>query len=472
MLVLKKCVRLDEDKAVSTLLSAIKGRWWDLLNGFWFVPGLISLCGPLLALLFLWLDHVLGTRHLPFLFTGNATAASGILSAIAASFIAALGLAFSITIVTLQLVTSQFTPRALRGFLADRVTQSVAGGFLGIFAYALLVLTAVRDPSPTSAGFIPALSITIAIGLSILGLVLLLLFFHHTAESIQIYNITARLARETLRAIDHLYPTWGNGSPTEEGTSLVQRWKASQTPQPIYATRSGYVQSIAFHHLLRAFARLGPGLRMHLAVCPGDFVTRETVIAEVWFPQELEEAAVSLIRRGVIVLNQRDMVQDAAFGIRQLADIALRAMSPAVNDPTTAVNCIQYLQAVFEHLAHRALPSAIHHVDDGSSVLVMRYRTFHEYLQALVEIGRVSTNNARVADALLAALQAVAQITESRGRERIRLLGVIAEAIAHPAIQDARTELDRSQLTERLKHIEQITQVRSEQVPGGEQTSV
>src|SRR5437764_11684004 len=84
VLVLKRCVRSDEDKTVSTLLSAIKCRWWDLLNGFWFVPGLISLCGLLLALLFLWLDHVLGTRHLPFLFTGDATAASGLLSAIAA----------------------------------------------------------------------------------------------------------------------------------------------------------------------------------------------------------------------------------------------------------------------------------------------------------------------------------------------------------------------------------------------------
>jgi uncharacterized membrane protein len=124
-----------------------------------------------------------------------------------------------------------------------------------------------------------------------------------------------------------------------------------------------------------------------------------------------------LIRRSVIVLNQRDMIQDAAFGIRQLTDIALRAMSPAVNDPTTAVNCIQYLQAVFEHLAHRALPSAIHHAADGSSVLVARYRTFHEYLQAFVE-------------------------------------------------------LDRTQLQEHLKRIEQVTQVRSEYVPEGEQTSV
>ncbi len=454
------------------MLSLIKSRWWDLVNGFWFVPGLIAICGPLLALLFIWFDHQLGPFHVPFLFNGNSTAATGILTAIAASFMAVLGLVFSITIVTLQLVTSQFTPRALRGFLADRITQSVAGGFIGIFAYSLLVLTTVRDPAQGDAGFVPALSISIAIVFGLLGLVLLLLYIHHTAESIQINNITARLARETLHALDHLYPMWGNGPVTEDGTKLVKQWSSEAVPQCIYPQRSGYVQSIAFHHLMRAFDHQGSGLRMHLDVCPGDFVTPEKVIAEVWPVHRHEEALISLVRRSVVVLNQRDMVQDAAFGIRQLADIALRAMSPAVNDPTTAVNCIEYLQAIFEHLARRTLPSAIHRLHDGTSILVMRYRTFYEYVQVFAEIGRVTTQNARVADALLAALESISTIASQEGQERLPLLGANAQAIALPAIADARTELDRTLLVERLKRIEQITQVRTEQVPTREQMAV
>lgn len=152
--------------------------------------------------------------------------------------------------------------------------------------------------------------------------------------------------------------------------------------------------------------------------------------------------------------------------------ISRRAMSPAVNDPTTAVNCIQYLQAVFEHLARRALPSAIHRFSDGSSVLVMRYRTFHEYLQVCIEIGRVTTDNARVADALLAALEATTRIALEEGKERLPLLGAMAEAIAHPAIEDARTDLDRTLLVERLKRIEQMTQIRTEDISRAEQTSV
>jgi uncharacterized membrane protein len=454
------------------MLSLIKSRWWDLVNGFWFVPGLIALCGPLLALLFVWFDHQLGPLHVPFLFNGNSTGATGILTAISASFMGVLGLVFSITIVTLQLVTSRFTPRALRGFLSDRITQSVAGAFIGIFAYALLVLTTVRNPSQGDAGFVPALSISFSIVLGFLGLVLLLLFIHHTAESIQINNITARLARETLHALDHLYPTWGNGPVTEVGTDFVKQWSSEAVPMRIYPQRSGYVQSIAFHYLMRAFDHQGPGLRMYLNVCPGDFVTPEKVIAEVWPVHSDEEALISLVRRSVVVLNQRDMVQDVAFGIRQLADIALRAMSPGINDPTTAVNCIDYLQAIFEHLARRTLPSAIHRLHHGSSILVMRYRTFYEYLQVFAEIGRVTTQNARVADALLAAIESIATISSQEGQERLPLLGANAQAIALPALADARTELDRTLLMERLKRIEQITQVHTEQVPTREQMAV
>ena len=108
----------EEDMLVQTLPSTLQARWRDLLDGFWFVPGLIALVGPVLAFLCLQIDHRVGSTHLPFLFTGNATAASTLLSAIAGAVMAVLGLVFSITIVTLQLVTSQFTPRALRGFLS------------------------------------------------------------------------------------------------------------------------------------------------------------------------------------------------------------------------------------------------------------------------------------------------------------------------------------------------------------------
>lgn len=442
---------------MQTYPGTFQARWQDLLDGFWFVPGLIALVGPVLASLCLAIDHHVGSIQLPFLFSGNASAASTLLSAIAGAVMAVLGLVFSITIVTLQLVTSQFTPRALRGFLADRMTQSVAGSFLGLFAYALFVLTAVHDPAQAGPGFIPVISISVAIGFSLLGLVLLLLFFHHTAESIQVFNITAKVAKETISAIDHLYPALGNGSQMEDGRALVEQWEASGSPRHLRAPRSGYVQSIAFHHLRHAVESIGPDLRVYLVVCPGDFVTKDSILMSVWISREIEEKEVTALLRSVILSNQRDMLQDAGFGMRQLTDIALRAMSPAVNDPTTAVNCIQYLQAIFEALVRCPLPSIVHHLYNGLDHVVMRSRTFEDYLQAFVEIGRVTTGNARVADALLGALEAVAVVASKEQQERLPVLTTVAHAIVTPAVQDARTELDRSYLLKHLDRLEQRT---------------
>src|SRR5262249_39687612 len=147
-------------------------------------------------------------KHVPLLFSGGAAEASTILSIIAGSLITVAGLTFSITIVVLQLLSSQYTPRSLRSFLQDRVTQVVAGGFFGIFAYSLIVLMTVRDPAPFDPGFLPTVSITVGINLGLLGLALLLIFIHHIGQIIQVSDIAARIAMQTMRAIDTSYPIW------------------------------------------------------------------------------------------------------------------------------------------------------------------------------------------------------------------------------------------------------------------------
>ncbi len=325
-----------------------------LLNTFWFMPALISLIGPLLAIIFLNLDHYLNPDRGMFIFSGGVTEANTILSTIAGSLITVAGLAFSITIVVLQLVSSQYTPRALRGFLQDRVTQAVAGGFFAIFAYSLIVLGAIRESSaPADGGFLPALSITIAIGLGFLGLALLLIFVHHTGRIIQVSDIAAHLTVQTMQAIDQLpYAEWESKALQKGKVSqLIQTWYTEEESAHIQATRPGYVQRIELVHLIRSHLFAGLHLRLH--VCPGDFVTEETLIAEIWPAQAVNEERRKSIHKNIIIERERDIAQDVRFGVRQLADIALRALSPAINDPTTGVLCIKYLQAVFEHLVDR-----------------------------------------------------------------------------------------------------------------------
>src|SRR6266702_8807625 len=138
---------------IANFTRAFKDYWRHLVNGFWFVPLLISLLGPLLALFFLALDHFVGQVDRTFLFSGGAAEASIILATIAGALITVVALTFSITIIVLQLVSSQYTPRALRGFLQDRVTQVVAGSFFAISVYCLIVLTTIPDSSAPGQSF-------------------------------------------------------------------------------------------------------------------------------------------------------------------------------------------------------------------------------------------------------------------------------------------------------------------------------
>ena len=383
--------------------KAFEDSWRLLLNTFWFVPAVVSFSGPLLAYLFLTIDARLQPGQTVFVFHGGTAEASTLLSTIAGSLITVAGLAFSITIVVLQLVSSQYTPRALRGFLQNRVTQVVAGGFFAIFAYSLLVLAAMREPSATDHGFLPALSVTVAIGLGFLGLALLLIFVHHTGRMIQVSEIAAHLAAQTLQTINRPYPEWAGEERTEEDVSrLIQTSQTEDEPARIQATRPGYIQRIELASLM--WHLLSPGFHLRLLVCPGDFVTEETVIAEIWPSDMADVDVVRALRQHIAIERERDIAQDARFGIRQLADIALRALSPAVNDPTTGVLCIKYLQAVFERLVHRLPHPNIYRYAGGTSTLEIRQPTFEEYLEVFAEIGHYAGGNVRVITTLLTAL--------------------------------------------------------------------
>lgn len=403
---------------VSKMLSKY---WRDLLNVFWFIPGLVSLLGPLLALCFLTLDHTIGRAEHFLIFSGGAAEASIILSTLAGSLITVVGLTFSITIVVLQLVASQYTPRALRGFLQDRLTQVVAGGFAAISAYCLIVLTTIQDLSSPAARFLPALSITVAMGLGFLGLVLLLIFIHHAGTVIQVAYITAHLARQTMRAIDLQAQGWMSEAVEEDSPPVPSQhnegFACLRAPHP------GYIQRLALVTLLKDLHR--PGLSLHLLICPGDFVTEETVIARVW-PAEAADVCRKVLRHCISIEHERDVLQDPRFGMRQLADIALRALSPAVNDPTTAVLCIHYLQAVFERFVRVPPQPHAFHFAHGASVLEIRQPGFQEYLDLFLELGRYAGGNTRVLTALQTALK---QVTEAAAPHTIQELQALSKKI-------------------------------------------
>jgi uncharacterized membrane protein len=428
--------------------ASLHARWRNALYGFWLVPGAIVVAFGALALLLIAIDRGLETGDVDALFGGDAEAAREVLSTVGMAIATIAGVVFSITVVTLQLVSSQFTPRALRTFLSDRVTQVTAGVFVGTFVYCLLVLRTVRDDDEGVGGFVPALSVTVSYVLGIAGLVLLLVFIHHVASSVQVSSIAARLARDTLAAMGRLYPEpYGDPEDDESAAELAEAWR-SDDPEPVVAhpERPGYVQSVGLDDLVEAIG--SQGVRLHVMARPGDFVTERTPLVAVWGVEGADRArVVAAVQRSVTVAGEREITEDAAFGLRQLADIAVRALSPSLNDPTTALTCIGYLQAAIERLAGRTLPRPSRRFENGTQALVER-RTFADHVDdAFLDVGRHAAREQRVAGAVLAALAAAAEAAAAaRAHGRVAHLVETAERIGELTLLETSAEADRERI--------------------------
>ncbi|HUG66071.1 MAG TPA: DUF2254 domain-containing protein [Gaiellaceae bacterium] len=427
-----------------------------LLDGFWFVPGAVALAYAMLAFAMVAIDRAATDEDDQRIgFGGDADAAEGILSTIAGSLITVAGLAFSLTIVVLTLVSSQFTPRALPALLADRVNQVVAGSFVGLFAYCLLVLRTVRSETASATEFVPGLSVSVAIALSLVALALLLVFIHHMARSIQVSQIAWRISCETLEAIDRHHPDPYVPAQNVGGGDLVRNWRDEAIPRTIQPERPGYVQLVAADEVVDALE--STTVRLHVPVRAGDFVTPSTTLVAVW-PASTSESAIKALQRAIPIANERRVGDDPAYGIRQLADIVLKALSPGINDPTTAATCIGYLRACFELLAGRAIPLEIDDPPERGPVVVWGRRTFEEHVdEAFAELGRYAAENARIVVSLLDALEAVARACRAVGAlERAGAIGRLSEAVAESALQAARADLDRSLIHEARERVREV----------------
>ncbi len=432
-------------------MSWIKSQWQNVTRGLWFFPGLVTLAGAVLAVVLVEIDRTAGTEGVPFAFDGDASAARTILGTIAGSLITVAGLAFSITVVTLQLVSSQFTPRALRSFLGDRPSQLVAGAFVGIFVYCLLVLRVVRDEGGDSVEFVPALAVGTSIALALLGLALLLVFIHRIAQLVKVENIAARIAAETAAAIDRLHGD--DDGDRADANGVPSSWQAGGEPALVRPERPGYVRSVSLDGLEEA--TLPEGARVHVCVRPGDAVTRATVLLRVWPGDAVDGTGRAQLAQVVNVQSERDVSQDAAFGLRQLADIAVRALSPGVNDPTSALTCIAYLRDLVEALSDCDLAARPHRVGEQRVLVHAEARDFRELLrESFAEIGRFARADARVAAAVLDALAGVAASAVTAGRPgRAEDALKLAEEIARPAQEEARAESDRLVLEASLSRV-------------------
>ncbi|HEX2140756.1 MAG TPA: DUF2254 domain-containing protein [Candidatus Limnocylindria bacterium] len=369
-------------------------------NSLWFVPGLWVVLAGTLAFGTLAVDSAAPelARSVELLFGGSPEGARSVLESIAGSMITVAGVVFSITIVALQLASSQLSPRVLRNFMRDRRSQSVLGALIGTFFYSLLVLRAIRTGGDGRDAFVPSLAVTVAIVLAAVAVAMLVFFIHHIARRIQVSTIVDSIATETLEAIGK---EWRGDQDETSGAATAPPGLPGSVP----ATTSGYLQLVDTDGLLDTAAELDLVVRVEAR--PGDWVQAGTPLFAVWPMEAGGQRIHERLNQQVTLGAERSLEQDAGFGIRQLVDVAVKALSPGINDPTSARDCINRLAQLLIAIGQAPSRSASLSKDDRLRV-ILSLRDFGDLVDlAFDELRHYAGSTPAVAIALADALSTV-----------------------------------------------------------------
>ena len=432
-------------------MHKIKQLYSNLRSSFWFAPSVIVAYSIALAVILVETDSAVSDQWLaqwPRLFGAGPAGARDMLSTIAGSMMTIMGVTFSMTLVALTLASSQYTSRILRNFMRSHVTQYTLGVFAGIFSYCLIVLRTIRGSGEVE--FVPGLAVFFAFVLALGSVGVLIVFIHHIASSIQASSIIASVAKESIAVIDRLFPEKiGQGPDENEDKDQVLLSLEKKTWRTVPAKVSGYIQSVNSDALLRLARDRKTILRMEHGI--GDYIVEETGLASLALEDPLDQETIAALNSYYNISSYRTVEQDPAFGVRQIVDIALKALSPGINDTSTAVMCIDYLAAILARLASRQLPSS-HRYEEGELRVITIVQTFKSLLDdSFDQIRRSAEGNVAVMERMLGAIENIASLTTNPYRRRALCEQIQRiDELADRTIESAH---DRARIEKRLMHV-------------------
>jgi len=356
----------------------------------------MTVAAATLALVSVELDEELQRRfvqELGWFYSGSAEGARQFLATVAGSMVTVAGVVFSVTVVALSLASSQFGPRLLRNFMRDTGNQVVLGTFIATFVYCLLVLRTVRGQD--GASFVPHISVTIAVLLALASLGVLIYFIHHAAVSMQAPHIIANVSVELRASIDSLFPeNLGDEAETEPEQEQAECPDGFEhDARPVTAAADGYVQLVNDERLMTLAVE--NDLVLSIVHRPGHFIVPGDSLVLVWPNRGDEEELTAAVRSAFVLGPQQTPTQDVEFAVNQLVEVAVRALSPGINDPFTAMTCVDRLGAALCRLAGRKIPSPNRRDKEGRVRVIAYPFTFANVadtaLRQIRQYGREST---------------------------------------------------------------------------------
>jgi uncharacterized membrane protein len=417
-------------------------RLEELRTTFWVIPSMLVVVAALLFLVTFEIDVAAfhGRLTLPtWVHTGNADAERQVLIAIAAAVITVVGVVFSITILALTLASQQFGPRMMRNFVRDVGNQITLGVFVGTFVFAVLALGSIGS---LSKSFVPYLSTTVAEALLLLDLAVLIYFIHHIAKSIQLPEVIAGIADDLMESIDAEFPVelgdrpdpaahGHEGKTVPELLQLIED-RGAQVPSLV----SGYIQYVGYSQLIAIATRTDSVIRLEHR--PGHFLGEGRPLAMV-FPRGAAPEVARALSKAHVTGPHRTLVQDPVFAIDQLAEIAIRALSAAVNDTFTALTCIDWLAAGLSRVSGRVLDEGVYRDGTGRVRLIEFDPSYARMVnRAFDKIRQSARGNPAVLIRLIDSIGSITLDTKSEGqriilrRQADMVLRLAEESVSEP----------------------------------------
>jgi uncharacterized membrane protein len=434
-------------------MSLSQWRREMLRTNFWLMPSAEVLASIALFWATLEVDRAVyhGTLTLPaWVEAGSADTAREILLAVAAAIMTVIGINFSVTIVTLTLASTQFGPRMLRNFIRDRGTQLTLGTFVATAVYCVLVLIAI---GPGERGvFVPHVSVDVVFLLVLVDLAVLIYFLHHIAIQIQLPFVIASIAKDLtkylrVRRPDIRMSTADQHDDPREIAALIDTIESSGAM--IANPSGGYLQAIRYDMLIRAASAADAVVRIPYR--PGNFMVEGRELAAVW-PPEAADRISRCLKRAQITGPVRTLAQDPAFGVDQLVEIAIRALSPAVNDTYTALTCVDWLGNTLCKLARVWAPAQAYRDRAGAIRIICEQVSYENLVQrSFDKVRQASRGMPALLMRQLEALRAIMEQTTDI--DHARILMDEAEMIQRANLESVPEESDRIAVERRFSAV-------------------
>lgn len=426
--------------------------WNELGATFWFVPVLIISFSILLSIGLVYLDSMVTIPSkglIRFFLVNSPDSARSILSTISSAMMGVAGTVFSITLVALTLASSQFGPRLIKNFMYVRLNQVVLGLYISTYLYCLLVLNTIMDSSDYT--FIPSISILVAIITTVINIVLLIVFIHQIAVSIQADKVVSDISEFISKQLDTLFPEKiGEEAGEEESVDASKAASEYQKEISIKSPDSGYLQYIDGDALIKVVTRHDSLVELHSR--PGDYLVEGSEIGCLYTSDKWEENEFKKIFNQFVIGNTKTTQQDLEFSIQQMVEIAARALSPGINDPYTAITCIDNLTSFVCRLTRSKFPSKYLFDEDKNLRIIADIIDFEGILDASFnQIRQFSGDSPAVIIRLMEALTIIYECASKESHKKAVIKH--AEMVYSSGKQNIEEKNDLDDLTDRAAKI-------------------